>query len=274
MEKRVVFYVSDRTGLTTQAVGESLLTQFEGVEVKPCHFPYIDTLQKAQEVAELITETRMHSGVRPLVFCTLMDDQIREVIKHTDSFVMDYFDDLIGPLEEELGLLSSHVVGRAYSIRSDHLEKLRTDAINFSLIHDDGQSVADYHKADIILVGISRAGKTPVSLYLALKFGLFAANYPLTEEDFGSYQVPNALRGYEKRCAGLSVVPKRLSNIRQTRLPNSRYASLDQCREEYSWVIKFFEKHSIPYFDNSSVSIEEMATKVLQKMVLEPKFHI
>jgi len=272
MQARVVFFVSDRTGLTTQAVGDSLLTQFEGIDIKRAFLPYVDNIRKAKQVVELINDAAHVSGIRPLVFCTLTDDQIREVIKASEGFVLDCFDQFIGPLEEELGMLSSHVMGRAHAMRSDQQERERTDAVNFALVHDDGQ-VPDFRKADIILVGVSRSGKTPVSMYFALKFGLFVGNYPLTEEDFVSFDVPLCLRRFQHRLFGLSVAPNRLHMMRQARMPNSRYAAQETCLREYTWALQFFEQHQIPYMDNSHTSIEEVATKIMQKTGLEPKFH-
>jgi len=272
MKQRVAFFVSDRTGLTTQAVGESLLTQFEGLEVKRAFLPYVDTIKKAKEVTKLINDAGKMSGVRPLVFCTLMDDQVREVIKESDAFVLDYFDQFIGPLEEELGMLSSHVVGRAHAVKSDQLERVRTDAVNYALLHDDGQ-ITDFREADIILTGISRSGKTPISLYFALKFGLFVGNYPLTEDDFHSKSVPESLKRFQHRLFGLSVIPNRLHTMRQVRLPNSKYSSRDQCQYEYNWALEFFEQNEIPYIDNGKASIEEVAAKIMQRMELEPRFH-
>jgi len=271
MQARPVFFVSDRTGLTTQAVGDSLLTQFEGITVKRVFLPYIDNIRKAKHVVERINEAAKISHIRPLVFCTLMDDQIREVIKASDGFVLDYFDQFVGPLEEELGMLSSHVVGRAHAMRSDQQERDRTDAVNFALVHDDAQ-VSDFHKADIILVGVSRSGKTPVSLYFALKFGLLVGNYPLTEDDFGSFDLPPCLHDVGHLLFGLSVIPNRLHMMRQARMPNSRYAAQDTCLHEYTWALQFFELNHIPYMDNSHTSIEEVASKILQKAGLEPKF--
>lgn len=261
--KRHAFFISDRTAITAQALGQSLLSQFEGVEWERQTLPFVDTVAKAQEAAELIDRTAQSADARPIVFCTLVHPELREALAGCNGVFFDLFDAFIGPLEAELGLRSTHTVGRSHGMADQAGYKARIEAVNYALSHDDGSGTAGYERADIILVGVSRSGKTPTSLYLALQHGIYAANYPLTEEDLSEPRLPAALRPYRDRLYGLSIDPQRLHRIRSERRPDSRYASLKQCRFEVGQVEALFRRERIPVLDTTSISIEEIATVVV-----------
>jgi regulator of PEP synthase PpsR (kinase-PPPase family) len=227
---RTVFFVSDGTGITAQMLGQSLLTQFEGVEFKQVTLPFIDSAEKAEEcLARIAAES---GNGKPLVFSTLVNQEVREVLRRADALIIDFFESFIGPLENGLGVKSSHTIGRSHSAMDKKEYQQRIEAINFSMAHDDGASHRELALADVILIGVSRSGKTPTSLYLALQFGVKAANYPLIPEDFERGKLPTTLYDRKGRLYGLTIAPERLHEIRSERRPNSKYAELENCRYE------------------------------------------
>lgn len=270
MPNRSVFYVSDGTGITAETFGNSILAQFSA---KPRHVrrPFIDTMDKADKVVGEINATAEAEGKRPIVFITMGRDDVREVITgpRCKGLVMDMFKSFVEPLEQEFGQKSNHRVGRfSDAAKSDEYNE-RIEAINFSLAHDDGQSAKNLEAADVILVGVSRSGKTPTSLYLALTFGLKTANYPLIPEDFERRQLPKPLIPWRSKLFGLTIEPQRLSEIRNERKANSKYASLENCRYEVSEGEALMRREGIRWLSTTTKSIEEIATTIMQEVKLE-----
>jgi [pyruvate, water dikinase]-phosphate phosphotransferase / [pyruvate, water dikinase] kinase len=271
--RRTVFFVSDGTGITVEMLGHSLLTQFEGIEFQHVTVPFVDTVAKARACVARIDDAARNGGARPVVFTTLVNGEVRDVIRAAGAFVLDFFEMFLDPLEAELGAKSSHTIGRSHSALDTKQYTNRIDAINFALAHDDGVSSRDLDKADVILVGVSRSGKTPTSLYLALKFGIRAANYPLIPEDFDRLQLPSVLDGYRPKLFGLSISPERLTEIRHERRPNSRYANLDNCRFEVQQAEQLMQREGIRWADSTTKSIEEIATTIMQDFRLERRVY-
>ena len=267
--KRTVFYLSDRTGITAEMLGHSLLTQFDGIEFQQITLPYIDSVDKAEEAANRINLAADADGVRPLLFSTLVNVEVREIISNSKGMMLDFFDTFINPLEKELHIHSATVIGRSHGIGAYDSYKARIDAVNYALSNDDGATLRNYPSADIILLGVSRTGKTPTCLYLALQYGLLAANYPLDEDDMHTTILPVALEPYRKKLFGLTIDPLRLHQIRQERRSESRYASFEQCQYEVSKAQQIYVKSNIPFVDTSSASIEEIATTILHKTGLQ-----
>jgi hypothetical protein len=263
---RTVFFVSDGTGITAETFGNAILAQFE---FKPRHvrLPFVDTVDKAHQVVRQVNHTAEVEGRRPVVFTTLVNVEVLQVIEEgCKAMVLDMFGTFVRPLEIELGMKSSHRVGRFSDVSKSKEYHDRIEAINFSLAHDDGQSNTDLEQADVILVGVSRSGKTPTSLYLAMQHGLKAANYPLIPEDFDRRQLPPALAAYRKKIFGLTILPERLSEIRNERRPNSRYASLENCRHEVAEAEAMMRREGIRWLSTTTKSIEEIATTILQEI--------
>ena len=266
MHSRTVFFVSDGTGITAETFGNAILAQFE---FKPRHvrLPFIDTVDKAHQVVRQINHTGEVEGKKPIVFTTLVDMEVLKVIQDgSKGMLLDMFGTFVHPLEEELGIKSHHRVGRFSDVSRSKEYTDRIEAINFSLAHDDGQSNRDLAGADVILVGVSRSGKTPTSLYLAMQFGLKAANYPLIPEDFERKQLPPALVPYQKKIFGLTISPERLAEIRSERRPNSKYASLLNCRAEVAEAEAMMRRAGIRWLSTTTKSIEEIATTILQEI--------
>jgi len=261
--KRKAFYISDGTGITIEALAKSLLTQFDGVSFDREIIPYVDTVEKVRSVVERINAAADAEGEAPIVFSSMVDVASRNVLEASKGVVLDFFGTFIGPLENLLGVKSSYTIGGVHTMGSGEGYGRWIDAVNFALSHDDGQRVKKLETADLILTGVSRSGKTPTSLYLAMQFGIRAANYPLTEDDFEYDGLPDVLKPHKKILFGLTISPQRLSSIRQERKPNSRYASLPQCRTEIQTAERLFQREKIPYLNTTAKSIEELASGIL-----------
>jgi regulator of PEP synthase PpsR (kinase-PPPase family) len=263
-QRRTVFFVSDGTGITAQMLGHSLLTQFEGVEFRQVTLPFVDSSEKAEECLARIQEEAGNG--KPVVFSTLVNPDVRDVIRKSDALFIDFFESFIDPLEAGLGIKSSHTIGRSHSAMDKKEYQQRIEAINFSMAHDDGASHRELAQADVILIGVSRSGKTPTSLYLALQFGVKSANYPLIPEDFQRGKLPEALRGERHRLYGLTIAPERLHEIRRERRPNSKYADIDNCRYEVAEAESLMRREGIRCINSTSKSIEEIATTILREL--------
>ncbi len=271
--RRTVFFVSDGTGITAQMLGHSLLTQFEGVEFNQVTLPFVDSVDKAGECLERIENEGLRGNGQPIVFSTLVDPQAREVVRRANALFLDFFETFIDPLEAGLGVKSSHTVGRSHSALDKNTYNARMEAVNFAMAHDDGASHRELGLADVILVGVSRSGKTPTSLYLALQFGVRAANYPLIPEDFSRMQLPEALRKHKARLYGLTIAPERLREIRQERRPDSQYADLRNCRHEVEQAEILMRREGICWINSTTKSIEEIATTILRELKLERQMY-
>ncbi|NGX15413.1 pyruvate, water dikinase regulatory protein [Wenzhouxiangella sp. XN24] len=265
MKHRTVFFVSDQTGVTAETLGHSLLTQFDGLRFRGVTVPFINTPDKVRECVRRIDLTREVEGSRPIVFATMVQDDLRDIISQSQGLVLDFFGAFIGPMERELGIVSSHATGKAHGVADQRSYTRRIDAMNYALEHDDGSTTRDYSKADLILVGVSRSGKTPTCLYMALRYGVYAANYPLTEEEFERGKLPAPLERYRDRLFGLTIKPARLQQIRQERRPESNYASARQVSFELRSAEALFARYGIQYLDTGECSVEEIASTVLDR---------
>ena len=266
MTNRTVFFISDGTGITAETFGNAILAQFE-MEPRHVRLPFIDTVDKAHQVVRQINHTAELEGRKSIVFTTLVNMEVLKVIQEgCKGMLLDMFGTFVHPLEVELGIKSHHRVGRFSDISKSKEYHDRIEAINYSLARDDGQSHRNLEEADVILVGVSRSGKTPTSLYLAMQHGLKAANYPLIPEDFDRRQLPPALEPYRKKIFGLTIAPERLSEIRSERRPGSRYASIENCRMEISEAEAMMRRSGIRWLSTTTKSIEEIATTILQEV--------
>jgi regulator of PEP synthase PpsR (kinase-PPPase family) len=231
--------------------------------------PFVSSIDKAEEALRRIHAAGAESGLRPIIFGTLVQDEIREVFKRSDALFLDFFDAFLGPLEAELQVKSSEREGRAHGIADQLVYTARIDATNFALASDDGGVTADYERADVVLVGVSRSGKTPTCIYMAMQYGVFAANYPFTDEDFEGKQLPAMLRAHTAKLFGLTITPQRLQQIRNERRPGSRYSSLAQCEYEVRSAESLLQRYGIPFLDTTECSIEEIASRVIDRMGIE-----
>ena len=264
-QTRIVFIVSDGTGITAENFSQSILAQFEAT-FKHIRVPFVDSVDKARDAVSNINQAASKYGVPPIVFTTLVNPELNAIVGKANGLVLDMFQTFVAPLEAALGMKSTHAMNRLHHNADTEAYKNRIEAINYSLAHDDGQSNQNLVEADVILIGISRVGKTPTSLYLAMQYGLKAANYPLIPEDFERGQLPKDLVPYRQKIFGLMIDAERLSEIRNERRPGSNYAKLENCRYEINEATAMMKKQSIPWVMTTSKSIEEIATTVLQAM--------
>lgn len=267
--KRTAFFISDGTGITAETLGNSLLAQFESIEFERITLPYVDSVEKAQKAVERINTTAEARGYPVLIFDTIVDKEIRKIIDQANGLNVDIFTAFLAPIENALQVESSYSVGKSHSAATSSSYVARIDAVNFALDNDDGARTRHYAEADVILVGVSRSGKTPTCLYMAMQFGIKAANYPLTEEDMHDLRIPKSLEPFRKKLFGLTIDPDRLAAIRNERRANSRYASLKQCYHEIDEVEMLYQRENIPFISTTDKSIEEISTRILAETGLE-----
>lgn len=261
--QRHVFFVSDRTGITAELLGKTLLTQFPGVEFHKRTLPFVDTVDKARAARAEILAVAHDPERRPIVFSTLINEDVRAALASDRALLIDFFADFVKHMEAELGQTSSHALGLSHGMGDELAYQRRMDALNYSLAHDDGIDSANYDRAEVILAGVSRTGKTPTCLYLAMQYGICAANYPLTPDDFERGNLPAPLLPYRAKLYGLTIHPERLAKIRHERKPGSRYAALDNCQREVRAAEALLRQAHVPTLDTSSMSVEEIAISIL-----------
>jgi hypothetical protein len=260
---RQVYFLSNGTAITAETLGMSLLAQFPDHSFQTHTIPFVDSPEKAKAVTEEINRCIDASGQQPIVICTMGDESLIKVIKRSKALVIDPFGDILPRLEKALAAQHHQPFESHRTVNPSHYES-RIDAIDYAMLHDDGSKTQNYGEADIILVGVSRSGKTPSCLYLALQFGIKAANYPITEEDMDSDQLPTPIAPFKERLYGLTTDLQRLINIREERRPNSRYASTNQCRFELRAVEEMYLRHRIPYINTSRMSVEEISARIIR----------
>jgi [pyruvate, water dikinase]-phosphate phosphotransferase / [pyruvate, water dikinase] kinase len=269
VSRRTAFFVSDQTGVTAETLGHSLMTQFEGLEFRAVTLPFVSSVDKAHEAVARINRAAVEEGLRPIIFSTLVQDELRDIVMSgANGLFLDFFGAFVGPLERELNTRSSHRAGRAHGMADLAAYTTRINATNFALTNDDGTG-GDYAHADVILVGVSRSGKTPTCLYMALQYGIFAANYPLTDDDLEAGTLPKRLEPHRRKLYALTIKPERLQQIRNERRPESRYASHQQVTYELRAAEAMFARYSIPSLNTTECSIEEIASRILNNTGIE-----
>ena len=263
MQQRTVFYVSESTGITAEALGQSLISQFEQtIEFRTIYMPFINTIDKAAELVKQFDVLAELEGARPIVFATMAELEIRVILKRSNCLYVELFDTFIAPLSKELGVNPSGKSGLTHGMVNGESYEDRMDIINFAMVNDDGARMDKYDQADVILVGVSRSGKTPTCLYLAMHFGIKAANYPLTPDDFEKNEFPKGLLNNRDKLVGLTIDPPRLNRIREERSPGSSYASLARCGNEVRQALQMFKRHKVWVMDTTAYSIEEISSRI------------
>lgn len=260
---RTAFFVSDGTGITSETLGHSILTQFKGVAFRQVTLPFVVSNETTLETVSQINQAAIADGAKPIVFSTLVQEEHRDMLAGCNGLVMDLFSAFVAPLEEELGVRSNHNVNQSHSIQDQNAYRIRMNAVHFALDNDDGARTRAYEEADIILIGVSRSGKTPTCVYMAMQFGLYAANYPLTEDDFDDVSLPKCLVPHKDKLFGLTINADRLSAIRGERKAGSKYASPRQCDMEVRGIEAIYAKQNIPFIDATELSIEEISTRIV-----------
>lgn len=269
MAARTIFFLSDQTGVTAETLGHSLLTQFDSQGFRQVTLPFIDNEDKAHDAVERINRVANEDAFPPIVFSTLVVDELRAIVRSAAGLHLDIFDVFLEPLEKELQQKSTHAAGRAHGMSDMESYMKRIEATNFALANDDGGITRNYEMADVILIGVSRSGKTPTCLYLALQYGVYAANFPLTDEEFDSGKLPDILVGQKQKLFGLTITPARLQQIRRERRALGQYSTAQQVRYELREADKIFKKYGVPNIDTTEFSVEEIASRILSSTGVE-----
>lgn len=271
MQNRTVFYISDRTGITAEVLGQALISQFEKVSFKEVTIPFIDNENKLEAVIKKVNQAGEDDGARPILFDTIVNPELRDKLHASNALVLDFFHTFVSPLEKELEMQSNFRIGQTHGMADVQAYDHRIEAVNYALNNDDGATTRNYGDADLILIGVSRCGKTPTSLYIALQYGLNVANYPFVAEDMERLSLPHELKKHKDKLFGLTIMPDRLHDIRTERLANSDYAALRQCQMEIRTVEQLFRRERIPFLSTTSRSIEEISSRILVKRKLKRK---
>jgi len=260
-----VFFLSDSTGISAETMGNAVLIQFPDLRFERRLIPFISSVEEARRVVAIL-DVAARSPVTPLAFSTTAVEEVRQELLRSKCPLIDFFGMHMEQVESILGAKGIRVAARLHGMGDVKRYNARMAAVEYAIEHDDGQSMRALEKADVILVAPSRCGKTPTTMYLALQHGIFVANYPLVDEDFASAELPGPVRGLRDRCFGLTTTPARLSQVRNERRPNSRYASLEQCMYELRQAEAMYRNHRLPMINSSTKSVEEMSTVVLQTL--------
>ncbi|MBU2892844.1 kinase/pyrophosphorylase [Colwellia sp. D2M02] len=264
---RTVFYISDGTAITSEVFGHALLSLFP-MQFQHRTISFVETVEKAQATKALINKVCNQNGEPALVFHTFVNPEVREIIDSCDGVIYNFLEHFVKPLEQELQITACPKAHRTHSINKNSYDN-RIDAVNYALANDDGSSITNFEQADVILIGVSRSGKTPSSLYLAMQYGVKVANYPFTDDDMENLSLPAFLKEHKKKLFGLTIDPQRLIDIREGRLAHSQYASARQCRMEVREVEKLYKQEKIPFINTTKLSVEEIAAKVLSQTGLQ-----
>lgn len=263
---RTAFYISDGTALTSEAFGHAMLSLFP-IKFKHRTLPFIDSVEKAQRCCQQINQAAAEDSGKPLIFHTFVNTDIKKIVTQGNGINYDFLDHFVGPMEAELGVSAQPKTNRTHGIHQDY--NFRIDAVDYTLANDDGVSTKEYDQADIILIGASRTGKTPTCLYLALQYGIKAANYPITEDDMENLALTYDLKMHRHKLFGLTIDVERLQSIRQARRANSQYASLEQCEKEINKIENLYRQEAIPFLNSTHASVEELAAKIMDEAKLE-----
>lgn len=262
---RTVYFVSESTGITAETLGHSLLSQYDTLDFEQVYMPYINTTLRAEELVQSMNEAAARDGARPVVFATMLNTEISAILKAGNCYYMELFDTFMDPLSAELGVPPSRKSGQSHSIKAGYYTK-RIEAINFAMANDDGIRPDNFHRADVVLIGVSRSGKTPTCLYLAMHYGLRSANYPITEEDFERGDVPQLVWDCRHKLFALTIDPQRLQLIREERRSNSPYSSIERCHDDIRQAQQIYKRLQIPVLNTTSQSIEEISSHIIKSL--------
>ncbi|HRG62349.1 MAG: kinase/pyrophosphorylase [Neisseriales bacterium] len=269
---RSVFYISDQTGITTEKLGAALLGKFPQIEFRKESFPFADTPSKISQALIRVKNRFLTDGMKPIIVSSVITPKLRKLLDVDYALTLDFFDAFIGKMEAELGCQATHEISKIHGIGDEDKYNHRIDAIHYSLDNDDGVSSRHYDEADIIIIGVSRVGKTPTSIYLSVNYGIKVANYPLAEADLQTDHLPKALVPYHHKLFGLSIEVERLHSIRTHRLPNSKYAQLNTCVNEIQAAERIMNHCGVPFLNTSHKSIEEISVAIMQLVRIKRQF--
>lgn len=263
---RTVFFVSESTGITAETMGHSLLSQFPHLDFTYIQRPYINTQEKAHNLSKEISKVSQEQGFKPLVFATMPESDINKILDDSDCHYYEIFENFLDKIGHDLHTKPTRESGLSHGLVNEKTYDARIDALNYTLKHDDAMILKTLDKADVIIVGVSRSGKTPTSLYLALKYGIKAANYPITDTDFDKHDLPDALLQNREKLFATTIEAKRLHEIREKRRPSSQYSALQTCKSEIKKAQQLYNKYDLIPMDVTHQSIEELSAQIVRKL--------
>ncbi|HAS6162632.1 TPA: kinase/pyrophosphorylase [Vibrio vulnificus] len=268
-QSRDVFYVSDGTAITCETLGHVVLGQFPFLANEKT-FPFVESEEKLTELIKHIEISFQTNGIKPLVFFSLVLPDLKARLMESPAYCYDVLESIVQRVKDDIQMEPTPKLQRSRSVGKDTDTYFdRIAAIEYTLAHDDGISLKGLELADIILLGVSRSGKTPTSLYMAMQFGLRVVNYPYIDDDIKRLKLLPEFEIHRHKLFGLTIDPERLTEIRENRLAGSDYASTEQCQHELANVEALFRREAIPYINTTSLSVEEISTRVLEKTGLK-----
>ena len=259
-----IYLISDSTGETLERIFLAIKAQFKNFKYKTHFYSFTRT---ENQISKILESSEMSKN--SIVLYTIVDNKLAKFLsdkcnkKKIPCFGI--LGDLILRFSRLLDQEALHVPSRQHIMDDDYYKKI--EAIQFTMNHDDGNSVDDIDKSDIVLLGVSRTSKTPTAIYLANK-GMKISNIPLVNEN----SVPETLKkNPTKKCiVGLTAEPERLVDLRKNRMQsineneNKDYINLDIVQKEMEDARKLFQKYKWPSIDVTRKSVEETAASVLK----------
>lgn len=271
MKIQKIFYVSDNTALTAKTLGKSLLSQFENIYFMEYLRPFINTQKKVLQLCDEINILAKQDEQSPIIFVSTVNHKILDILHEKFSNVIDILSPFVAHLELIINKKSSKRAGLAYKMNNIKEYDERIMAIDFTLDTDDGLKINNYDNADIVLLGVSRCGKTPTALYLALNLGLKVANYPFTAEDLPDFVLNAEQKKNHHKLFGLLISPERLASIRKERRSIGNYSDIECIKKELQALKDLFVREKIPFVDTTNRSVEEIATFIVSKKNIKAK---
>lgn len=256
-----IVIVSDSTGETASSVSNSIMVQFPEIEFEKSIYPYVNNFEEVDRIFSVIKDNS-------ILIMSIVLPEIAEVIRQRSIEKNIYLIDLLGPINQAIenasGFKSQNKPGLSRDINNDYFNKM--EAIEFALKYDDGKNPKGFLLSDIILVGVSRTSKTPLSIFLANK-NYKVSNLPLLPE----VDLPKEIFEVDsKKIIGLIIDEEKLRQIRNTRLKalglegNSIYASDKRIQTELNYARQVFDKLSCTVMDVTGYTIESIGAEIIR----------
>ena len=259
-----IYLISDSTGETLDRIFLALKAQFNNIKYKIHSYSFTRTENQILKILEDAQE-----NINSIILYTIVDNKLGELLaKASNKKKIPCFSvlgNLILNFSKILNQKASHEPSGQHALTDEYYDRI--EAIQFTMNHDDGNSINDIENSDIILIGISRTSKTPTSIYLANR-GLKTSNIPLVNEN----SLPKSLRDNPKiTCViGLNTEAERLADVRKNRMNslkeigNKNYTKIENIKKEIINAKKTFKKYGWPSIDVTRKSVEETAASIIK----------
>lgn len=271
-DKNTVYVVSDSVGETADLVVKAVATQFNGGAVKRKRFSFIESKEDIDELFTMVDKN--HSIIAYTIVVPELKNYLDQKANELGIVSVDLLNPLLNAFSKVFQKDPKHQPKLMRKLDDDYFRKI--EAVEFAVKYDDGRDPRGILKADIVLIGVSRTSKTPLSMYLAHK-KYKVANVPLVPEvppPDELFQIPR------NKCVGLVIGPEKLNHIRKERLKNlglttsrANYASLERILEELEYAEKIIKRIGCPILDVTNKAIEETADNILEVLKLKNPNH-